>query len=110
MASYEKTANNEDIKIIYSNSCFEIWIYLHYKFFSAQYTPEKLFQILSKPEHFNQDYKVFKGNRYDKYLYDKINDAMKNADRLFINHSDRNINPYTDVQKAIKDIFELKSY
>ena len=45
------------------------------------------------------NYEKFKGERYDKWLYDRVNIAASNADKLRDNNPVLYQSPYTDLGK-----------
>lgn len=99
-------AREADIKVIFSSTNFEVWILLHFKFFSRAYSKTELNTTLSTPEMFNQDYARFKGDEYDNYLVDRVATAIKNARKLA--QTKNNLltdDPYVNIQEYIKEIF-----
>ena len=99
-------AKKNGIKIIFSSIDFEIWILLHFQFFTRAYTKNDLNRLLSGSKYFNQDYRIFKGSEYDRYLSDRVKVAVENAKKLA--QSQNNLltdSPFVNIQNYIKEIF-----
>ena len=55
------------------------------------------------------NYEKFKGERYDKWLYDCVNIAASNADKLRDNNPVLYQNPYTDLgKKKLMSLFDTE--
>lgn len=111
VASCLKLAKDNSINVIFSAISFEVWILLHFKNFTRQYSAKQLCQILSGEAYFNQNYNRFKGDDYTPYLRDRIETAHVNA--INLTHLNSNIsrdNPYTNVHLAINDIFGVERF
>jgi len=99
-------AKKNNIKVIFSSTNFEVWILLHFQFFSRAYSKDDLNRILSDLEHFNKDYSTFKGSEYDQYLFDKVSTAIRNARQLYKKNDNLLLdNPFVNIQDYIKEIF-----
>ena len=99
-------ARQNNIKIIFSSINFEIWILLHFEFFTRAYTRTGLNTVLSDSRHFNQDYSRFKGNEYDQLLVDKVATAIKNGRQLARRQTDLlTADPFVNIQDHIREIF-----
>lgn len=102
----QSAAREYGYTIIFSSINFEIWILLHFESFTRSYTKKELYDILSNGQHFDQDYRGFKGDDYDEYLLDKVATAMENAENLKINESAMaSSDPFTNVQCYVAPIF-----
>ncbi|MFJ6967567.1 MAG: RloB family protein [Ligilactobacillus ruminis] len=104
-------ANKRGYKILFSSISFEIWILLHFEEVGRQYTNEQLTKKLSGEKYFGTNYAKFKGNSYDKFLYDKVTDAKKNGDKLLkCNANLISDNPYTNISSEIGNIFQTEIF
>ena len=110
-------AKDNNINIAFSNVCFEFWLLIHFEYTTAGYTScddllhnsrlrEKLSSIGIK------DYEKGLPTLFDK-LKDKVNDAMKNSEKLKIEieksaEKDKmmphKINPYLDIHEMFIDM------
>lgn len=83
---------------------------MHFERVMRSYTTTQLFNKLSKPAYFGQDYNRFKGSNY-KLIYDKVGQAVVNAQLLY-KQNDNMIHddPYTNVHEGIHDIFHTNIY
>lgn len=107
----KKLADKNNISIIFSSIDFEIWILMHFEPVNRPYTRKELENKLSGKKYFNTDYKNFKGNSYRKFLFDKIEYAVTNANALYkSNNNWITDDPYTNVQIYIDEIFHPKFY
>ena len=94
-----KLARKNDITIMFSSIDFEIWILMHFESVTRSYTRKELVQKLSRSAYFNQDYSRFKGNSYREYIFDKVQDAVDHANKLYRKKSDWiNDDPFTNIQ------------
>lgn len=106
-----KLAKEYNVEILFSSICFEIWILMHFEPVMREYTKEQLFRKLSGSDFFKQDYVRFKGSSYRQFIFDKVNNAMNNANKLYdINNDMINDNPYTDVHLGTKKLFPVNVY
>lgn len=116
-AEARKKAKDNNINIAFSNVCFEFWLLIHFEYTTAGYTScddllhnsrlrEKLSSIGIK------DYEKGLPTLFDK-LKDKVNDAMKNSEKLKIEieksaEKDKmmphKINPYLDIHEMFIDM------
>lgn len=104
----EKLAKRNKITILFSSISFEIWILMHFEPVMRSYTRKQLVNKLSTKKYFNQDYQKFKGSSYRPYLYNKIQQAEENAEKLEQIHKnmDRD-DPFTNIHKYLKEIFNV---
>ena len=107
----QKLAKKQNVTILFSSICFEIWILMHFESVMRAYTRKQLFTKLSGPNYFDQDYIAFKGSSYRRFIYDRVGFAIKNAKRLYArNHEMATNNPYTDIHLALGRIFNRKIF
>lgn len=107
----KKLADNNNISIIFSSVDFEIWILMHFEPVTRSYTRKELEKKLSGKNYFNTNYKTFKGNSYQKFLFDKVQYAVDNATKLY-KTKDNWItdDPFTNIHLYIDEIFHPKFY
>lgn len=103
-----ETAKRQNINVLYSNPCFEIWLYWH---FEATRSPRK-----SKDLKLYMEYKDnFKNYKEDKLLALKLKDNIKQAktvaknaqielNRNNINRYSLDSNPSTNIYELIEEI------
>jgi hypothetical protein len=101
-----KQAEDNGIRVAFSNKCFELWVLLHYKFHAA---PEKnCDDFIKEVKKYNPKY--CKEGTYDIYaeLEPKIDFARNNGEKLVKMQSDNypdahfwDINPYTNVHELV---------
>lgn len=104
----KKIADRDDITILFSSIDFEIWILMHFEQVTRLYTRKQLTNKLSTKKYFNQDYEKFKGSSYRPYLFDRIQIAEGNALRLEkINNDMENDDPFTNIHKYLREIFNV---
>lgn len=102
-------ANN--ITIILSSTNFEVWVLLHFEYFSRDYSTKELVQRLSGEKYFNQSYSRFKGQRYDKYPFDMVESAISNGSKLYQEHNDCvHSKPFTNVFRYIPEIYDVEQF
>lgn len=106
----KKLARENNITILFSSICFEIWILMHFEPVFSSYSSDELFKKLSGPKYFDQDYKDFKGvdiRKLRPFLFDNVQFAKDNADKLYkIHHDMINNDPFTNVGNYLKEIFQ----
>jgi len=97
----------EKIHKIVSTRCFELWYLLHYKYSTAfiQNT-DGLEKQLSK----YMKCKYEKNKSYFKELFDKQEEAIKNAKELVIFHESNGVRPYSQEHNPYTDVFKLVEY
>ena len=112
----------EDVKIAYSNECFELWLLLHYRGIDPKDGPVprvRLYELLeTEIRKHNQDfvYEHGKNNVIDEVLKtDNANTAIKRAaylDNRHIQngHAPIEANPNTLVYKLVSELEDLLSY
>lgn len=107
----KKIANAKKIKILFSNPCFEIWLYWHFEAKRRETNSKILKDYMSYKDGFsNYSNDIFLAKKLEKYLGNAITVA-KNA-RLEYKRNDidtyvGNSNPYTDIDKFINLISEI---
>lgn len=106
-----KLANKNHISIIFSSIDFEIWILMHFEAVTRSYTRKELEQKRSGKNYFNTDYKNFKCNSYRRYLFDRVQYAVENANKLYkTNNHWITDDPFTNIHLYIDEIFHPKFY
>lgn len=107
----DKLAQKNGITIMFSSIDFEIWILMHFESVTRSYTRDELVQKLSKTSYFNQDYSRFKGNSYREYIFDKVQNAVDHADKLYQKNYDWiNDDPFTNIQLYLPEIFKRDNF
>jgi len=86
--SAEKRKDSRNYRVAWSNECFELWLILHYQYYSIPVDRNTYRKELKKilPE-----YKKNMPDIYEK-LKDRIPEAIKNAKKLYKTY-DKNISP-----------------
>lgn len=102
-----------DIKILFSNICFEVWILMHFEPVTAAFSRPQLFSKLSGKQYFNEEYSKNKGQKID-ILRDRVSTAVKNANRIS-SPTDQPTqiikkDPYTNINLYLKEIFQTDQY
>lgn len=101
-------AKRYGITILFSSISFEIWILMHFEPVMKLYTRKQLVNKLSSKRYFNQDYTKFKGSSYRPYIYDDVQNAIENAEKLYtINSNMDEDNPFTNIHKYLKEIYNV---
>lgn len=109
-----KLCKENDIKILFSNVCFEVWILSHYIKLNAdqECTANWLYSKL-KLKMDIESYQRFKGDDYTNYIYDNIQQACSNIEKLNEEYKKQGIvnlkyhNPYTSISyEVLKNIFD----
>ena len=104
-----KLAKTNNVNIIFSSIDFEIWILMHFEPVFRRYTRPELVTRLSKEKYFNQDYSRFKGNSYRSYIFDKVENTMNNATKLYKKNSNWiEDDPFTNIHIYLPRIFDIK--
>jgi hypothetical protein len=103
----KQLANKENIQLIYSNPCFELWYLLHFDYTTAQFrNADEVINNLNR--HLKQPYQ--KNRCMFKELEQRCETAIQNAEKLKAfqekTHSggalvSKNCNPYTSVHHLI---------
>lgn len=107
----QRLAKKYDVTILFSSVCFEIWVLMHFELVMRAYTRRDLFDKLSGPQYFNQDYRRFKGLPYRHFLYDRVGSAIKNAQKLYVrNHEMTTDDPYTNIHLSLGEIYSQKTF
>jgi len=105
--------NNEDndvdniqtFNIAFSIPCFEIWFLLHFKYSAKPFN--KGAEIIKEIK--KQDKKYTKSKPNHELLFKKLEDAIKNTDKLRrSNIKSGRENPYTDIDLLVKEIQNIK--
>lgn len=105
-------ANENHIKIIYSNPCFEYWLVSHFLKLEAALTASQLFTKLKENLYLEMDYENMKGYDLTEQYENKISFAEKNLNKIttkVINDNIINVAPYTNMHLYIKEIFNVDS-
>lgn len=102
------------INILFSNVCFEVWVLSHYELLSSDVNLERGELYRRLENHMNiENYIKFKGNKYDDYLYDKVQIAARNIDLLrtkIVGDNPQYNNPYTSISgNRLKEIFDTQN-
>lgn len=109
-----KLAKKNNIEILFSSICFEIWILMHFEPVFKSYSRPALFQKLSGPQYFAQNYKDFKGAdvlHMRKFLYDRIKTAKENADALYLRKNNLlTDDPFTNINCYLGEIFHTDQF
>lgn len=107
----QRLAKKHGITILFSSICFEIWILMHFELVMRTYTRRQLFDKLSGPQYFNQDYRRFKGLSYRRFIYDQVGNAITNAQKLYAKNYDMTTDdPYTNIHLSLGEIFNRKVF
>lgn len=109
-----KMSKKHKIDILFSNVCFEVWILSHYESLSSDVSLERGELYRRLENHMDiENYVRFKGNKYDDYLYDKVQIAARNVDLLRTKINGDNpqyCNPYTSISgDLLKEIFDTQN-
>ncbi|MCV3356118.1 MULTISPECIES: RloB family protein [Campylobacter] len=91
----KKDANQNNIRVAYSNPCFELWYYLHFCLIQSEIDCKTLCEKLKK--YFGEEYQKNK-NYFDK-LENKTQIAINNAKKL-----QENSNPYTNIYELVEKL------
>lgn len=91
----------------------EVWILMHFEPVFRSYSTLELNQKLSSSKYFNLDYEHFKGQPYDHFLFDRVNIAVTNAQKL--RHQQKGLrwydrDPFTNIDQYLTDIFGVTEY
>lgn len=101
-------AENNGVKVAFSNPCFELWYFLHYEY-STGACDQK--QMLSRLKKYCTSYS--KSNSLYHEVKGKTGDAVKNAKELRKHHVDSGncdtANPSTNVDELIELLFSLQN-
>lgn len=110
-----KLCRDNDITILFSNVCFEVWILSHYIKLNIdqECTKDWLYSMLESKMDI-ESYPRFKGNDYDPYIWDDIQQACLNIEKLNEEYREQggggNLkyhNPFTSISgKVLKSIFD----
>lgn len=114
ISEFRKLAQKNNIEILFSSICFEIWILMHFEPVFKSYSRPALFQKLSGPQYFAQNYKDFKGAdvlHMRKFLYDRIKTAKENADALYLRKNNLlTDDPFTNINCYLGEIFHTDQF
>jgi RloB-like protein len=105
-----RLADKKDLKIAFSNDCFELWFLLHFQFIDVAMHRNQLYELLGKK--FNIDYeKEGKSKAESLKIYQQLLDkqpvAIKNAEKLYELQSKQNRteeNPITTVHELVEQM------
>lgn len=102
-------ANRHNIKVAYSNECFEVWYLLHFMYFDNSMSRTQVFKKLDKElkRNFQVAYRKNKENIFE-LLRDRQKIAIENAKKLYINSinsmQEEQQNPSTCVFKLVEEL------
>ena len=107
-------AKSNQIKVAYSNDCFELWFYLHYHYIDNEEERKFYFEKLGEKWGINYE-KEGKKENFSQTIYEKLKDkqnkAIKNAKKLYDEEKNKDFrktkkyhkqNPITTVFKLVK--------
>ena len=100
-----------EIKTIFSNECFELWLLLHFEEVNRYMTRENLYGRLEKVLHLKDSYRNFKGAEVCKYLEEKVAIAFQNTNKNWLSPLEEmkiNENPYTNFPKELCEMLAQK--
>lgn len=105
-------ARKSEIKIGYSNICFELWLVSHFESINSFTDRNKLYQKLETYLDCTQYERIHKAD-YNLVcnFEDYISNAILNCNELpDLNQTMINTNPYTNIGKIIQDIYKQDIY
>ena len=110
-----RLANNNGIKVAWSNESFELWLVLHFQYLRASLSIDAYIDILNKKF---KDNKIYNGS-YSKTIpnifditCDKIDNAISRSEKLREEYRENNIfsqsdmNPGTTVDILVKELLQ----
>ena len=104
-----KLANKNNIKIITSSPCIELWFLLHYEYSTASMSND---EVIKKLKNYYPKYK--KNINIYPDIKDKMDIAIKNAKKLERYQKDNNVkigtvkaNPSTEIYKIIEYLINI---
>ncbi|MBJ0431201.1 RloB domain-containing protein [Enterococcus faecalis] len=100
-----------EIKTIFSNECFELWLLLHFEEVNRYMTRENLYGRLEKVLHLKDSYRNFKGAEVCEYLEEKVAIAFQNTNKNWLSPLEEmkiNENPYTNFPKELCEMLAQK--
>ncbi len=104
--------DTENVEIIWSNECFEIWYLLHFELRTTGIDRKNLRKEISKATRLGKKYEKGDTSVFD-LLKDKTDTAIKNAKTLLASYGDKlkpeRDNPSTNVHQLIIVLRELKN-
>lgn len=100
-------AKKNNITILYSNHCFEVFLLAHFQNINTNHTPKMLYNKLEK-ELGISCYEDFKGKELN-VLVDLVNKVESNCAHFSKEiHTCLTKNPYTNISHYLKEIFQVK--
>ena len=98
-----KTARENNMELILSNPCFEVWILQHFRFSTRGYNSND--DVIAELINRWPDYRKSIGSF--RYVSDRTEIAIENARKLIDFHND--INPRTDIERRnpSTDVYKL---
>lgn len=106
-------AKENNINLIWSNPCFELWILNHFNFSGSEMNAAECTEALKKKykNELSKDYSKTTPNLYND-LQSKIQNAVANSSKYQFNQSSLekiSINPSTNVHILVNKILELNN-
>ena len=89
-----RARGNENVRIIWSNECIELWYLLHFDFRMTSIDRHELLRLISQPTRLGKKYDKGDTSVFD-LLKDKTETAIRNARRLLATYGD-DLNPERD--------------
>lgn len=107
-------AENENIKVAYSNDSFELWLLLHYQYFDNQWTRHQYYKRLSELWDCNYE-KMGKQKVFCQQIYKRLqeddrsnqSEAITRAKKLFEDQKELQVsekNPATQVYLLVEEL------
>lgn len=105
-----KLAEKNNIKVVFSNECFDYWLLLHYEKQTGHINRKDIYKKLAR--HLNIDsYESKKAdNKMIESFVDKVNKAQENADFSDISPESIKQNPYTNMSQGLEYIFNRTKF
>lgn len=105
-----KLAQQNDIKIIFSNECFDLWLLKHYKRISGHTNRQSIYKQLTQTLNLTDSYEKYKADNefINKNFFDYVHRAFNNAEHLTDVEIQTEIppNPYTNIHYYLETIYE----
>lgn len=110
--AFIEAEKRNDLSAIWANECFELWYLLHFAYHHSGSHRSEIYKKLEAPERLGKHYEKGDTSIYD-HLRDRLEVALKNANRLFVCAKGESpnqpwtVNPSTNVQDVVKKLIEL---